>query len=89
MAREKIMTLHMKILEDSIVKLQAISEWNRENIKDALDSIAISNEVSYKEVANALRFALTGSSVGISIDKFVHVFGLSSTNERLVQFMKQ
>jgi glutamyl/glutaminyl-tRNA synthetase len=86
--RDTVLVQHGPMLDDFSRELGDITEWDPSSIKDVIHSIADSNRVSYREAAHALRFALTGSSVGISIDKFVHVFGVVATKDRITHFKK-
>lgn len=70
-------------LSDLKNALVEISDWNHDNIKDAVKGFADSKELKLGKVAPALRAVLTGTTVSPGIFDVLEILGKTETIERI------
>ena len=56
-------------------KLEALSTWNKEEIKAVIAAVASQFELKLGKVAQPLRIALTGNTMSPSIDVTIELIG--------------
>ncbi|AWK14095.1 glutamate--tRNA ligase [Candidatus Fukatsuia symbiotica] len=83
MAKKHLRPLDRQPLEALRTKLAAISEWNVENIHQALQSTAVALGIGMGQIGMPLRVAVTGSGQSPSIDVTVCAIGQQRTLTRI------
>ncbi len=66
-----------------IEKLEALSEWQAEDIQACVQSVVDENEVGFAKVAQPVRIAVTGSTMSPSIDATLTQLGRDVSLQRL------
>lgn len=70
-------------LKKLLITLQALTQWNKEAIHQAIEQTAQACEVGLGKVAQPLRVAVTGNTVSPPIDTTVALLGKEKTIKRL------
>lgn len=73
----------IEVLQYSLWRLEALQNWNRENIFEALQSIANAMGIKLKPFLAPLFIALTGSSSSISVMDSMNLMGADMSRARL------
>jgi glutamyl-tRNA synthetase len=73
----------IEVLQYSLWRLEALQNWNRENIFEALQSIANAMGIKLKPFLAPLFIALTGSSSSISVMDSMNLMGADISRARL------
>ena len=73
----------IEVLQYSLWRLEALQNWNRENIFEALQSIANAMGIKLKPFLAPLFIALTGSSSSISVMDSMNLMGAGISRARL------
>lgn len=72
-----------KLLRIAYIKFEPVKHWTTENIKAVLDEITQQNGIQFKEIAQPIRIAITGSTISPEIVESLRLLGLSRTLHRL------
>ncbi len=90
---EKAANKHFKseavvVLEDMLVRLDALPEWEAEPIHQQIKDCATAREVGMGKIAQPIRVAITGNTVSPSIDVTLKVLGKVRVTDRISQAIK-
>jgi len=69
--------------------LDQIADWTSEELEAAITSIVNENKVSFKEVAQPIRIAITGSLKSPSIHEVLANLGRDTSLERIDDFLRR
>ncbi len=77
-----------QVLTSVISKLKELSNFTKSNIESALRSIADEKKLSFKDVSQPVRVAVTGTDVSPPIDETLEILGQTETLTRLENAIK-
>lgn len=72
-----------KTLEHIKRYLQGIFQWEENTIKSKLGELAKIEDIRYAEIMKPLRFAATGSKIGIDLPAILYLIGKNETLSRI------
>ncbi|KAI9094331.1 putative glutamyl-tRNA synthetase [Phlyctochytrium arcticum] len=75
-----------KIVQLLQQKLDVISDWTADAIRTSLNEIAQELNMDFMQVMKNLRYAITGSKVGVDMISIIHLLGKNRTRERVELF---
>jgi len=75
--------LVLRILQFSLWRLEALPEWNKESVKDALQCLSEQLDTKFRQFLSPLFIAITGKLVSISVIESITVLGVDLCRARI------
>jgi len=73
----------MEVLQFSLWRLEAVQNWQRDSIFDALKGVSDAMDIKLKPFLAPLFIAIAGSSASISVMDSMHLLGADMSRARL------
>ena len=75
--------LVLRILQFSLWRLEALPEWNKESVEDALQCLSEQLDTKFRQFLSPLFIAITGKLVSISVIESITVLGVDLCRARI------
>ena len=75
--------LVLRILQFSLWRLEALAEWNKESVEDALQCLSEQLDTKFRQFLSPLFIAITGKLVSISVIESITVLGVDLCRARI------